>query len=86
MFLAQVVKRGQYCSAQSGHRTLASAVPETMAIMLAIAIARSESPPDKGRTTPRMIATSDESGTKNEDVTGPEQRVGQQRAIVAWRP
>ena len=45
--------------------------PETSAIALASVMARIGSPPDSGRTTPRMTAASDESGPRTRIRLGP---------------
>ena len=47
------------------------AVPETIAIMAARAMARAGSPPDSGRTTARMTAASEESGPSTRMRLGP---------------
>ena len=46
-------------------------VPDTIAIIPAMAMARAGSPPDSGRTTARMTAASDESGPSTRMRLGP---------------
>ncbi len=58
-------------------------VPETIAIALAIATARIGSPPDSERTTPRMIAASDESGPRTSMRLGPKSAYASSGMIVA---
>ena len=45
--------------------------PDTTAIMLAKAIARAGSPPDRGNTTARMTAAREESGPNTKIRLGP---------------
>ena len=58
-------------------------VPETIAIMPANVTARWGSPPDNGRTTPRMTAASEESGPSTRMRLGPNTAYTSSGTIVA---
>ena len=58
-------------------------VPETTAIMLAMATARRGSPPDSGRTTARMTAASEESGPRTRIRLGPNNAYASSGTMVA---